>query len=216
MRKICFVAVVVSWMFFAGAALAVSTAASSTPDTGPMAALKGPIEQVIDILADPRYKDGAHSDEQLQRLWDIAHEIFDFEAIARGTLKRHRWQSFTPKQREEFTDVFTDFLGNNYFNQIKGKYRNERVVFVKETMKSDTKALVETKILRDAVEIPVDYSMWTRGGTWRIYNVIIEGASLLGNYRNEFERVLQNDPPDHLISLLKEKTEALKSQEAGK
>jgi phospholipid transport system substrate-binding protein len=89
-------------------------------------------------------------------------------------------------------------------------------VFVEETMKSDIKALVETKILREALEIPVDYSMWTRGGTWRIYNVTIEGASLLGNYRNEFERVLQKESPDHLIALLKEKTETLKAGKAGK
>ena len=210
MKRQWMITAAVFWVLFAGAASTIS-AAASTPAKGPMEALKGPIEQVIEILRDPRYKDGAHEEEQLDRLWDIAREIFDFEAIARGTLKRHRWQSFSPEQREEFTEVFTEFLGTNYFNQIQGKYHNEKVVFVEVTMKSDTKALVETKILRETVEIPVDYSMWTRTGSWRIYNVTIEGASLLGNYRNEFERVLQNEPPDHLIALLKQKTEALKA-----
>jgi len=199
----------VFWILVVGTA-SVSTAASK-PSTGPMEALRGPIEQVIEILRDPRYNDGAHEEEQLERLWAVAREIFDFDAIARGTLKRHRWESFTPEQREKFTEAFTQFLGTNYFNQIQGKYKNEKVVFAEETMKSDIKALVETKILRETVEIPVDYSMWTRGGTWRIYNVTIEGASLLGNYRNEFERVLQKESPDHLIALLKEKTEALKA-----
>ncbi len=183
--------------------------AAAQPDKGPLEALKGPIESVIAILRDPRYKDGAHAVEQWEKLWAVAEDLFDFEAIARGTLKRFRWEQFTPAQREAFTKAFTRFLGNNYFNQIRGKYHNEQVAFDDVTMKSDTKALVKTRILREAVEIPVDYSMWTRGGRWRIYNVTIEGASLLGNYRNEFERVLQNDTPDELISLLKKKADAL-------
>jgi phospholipid transport system substrate-binding protein len=189
--------------------------AEAQPEQGPMEALKGPIEGVIEILRDPRYKDGQNRQEQYEKLWNIAREIFDFEAIARGTLKRFRWQEFTPDQRTAFTEAFTDFLGNNYFNQIQGKYQNEQVVFDDVLMKSDTKALVKTRILREAVEIPVDYSMWTRGGSWRIYNVTIEGASLLGNYRNEFERVLQKESADHLISLLREKAEALADGKAG-
>jgi len=183
--------------------------AEAQPEQGPMEALKGPIEAVIEILRAPRYKDGQNRQEQYEKLWDIARQIFDFEAIARGTLKRFRWEEFTPDQRTAFTEAFTDFIGNNYFNQIQGKYQNEQVVFDDVLMKSETKALVKTRILREAVEIPVDYSLWTRGGRWRIYNVTIEGASLLGNYRNEFERVLQKESPDHLISLLREKAEAL-------
>lgn len=190
-------------------------AAEAQPEQGPMAALKGPIEAVIEILGASRYKDGQNRQEQYEKLWDIARQIFDFEAIARGTLKRFRWEAFTPDQRTAFTEAFTDFLGNNYFNQVQGKYQNEQVVFDDVRMKSETKALVKTRILREAVEIPVDYSLWTRGGRWRIYNVTIEGASLLGNYRNEFERVLQKESPDHLISLLREKAEALAAGKAG-
>ncbi|MGD8366593.1 MAG: ABC transporter substrate-binding protein [Desulfobacterales bacterium] len=183
--------------------------AAAQPDKGPLEALKGPIEAVIDILRDPRYKDGANAVEQWKKLWAIAGDVFDFEAIARGTLKRYRWEQFTPAQQEAFTKAFTRFLGNSYFNQVRGKYQNEQVVFDDVSMKSESKALVKTRILREAVEIPVDYSMWTRQGRWRIYNVTIEGASLLGNYRNEFERVLQKDPPDHLISLLEKKADQL-------
>ncbi len=194
----------------------IPATAAGGPDKGPLEALKGPIEQVIKILRDPRYHDGTHRQEQREKLWVVAKKIFDFEAIARGTLKRFRWEQFTPAQRDAFTKAFTDFLGNNYFNQIQGEYHNERVAFDDVIMKSDTKAMVKTRILRESVEIPVDYSMWTRGGRWRIYNVTIEGASLLGNYRNEFERVLQNNSPDHLISLLREKAKALAEGKASK
>ena len=176
----------------------------------PLDELKGPIEQVINILRDPQYKDASQKDLQREKMWEIARKIFDFEAIARGTLTRFRWDGFTPGQREEFTDVFTEFIGNNYFNKIQGEYHNEEVVFLKQEMFTDSKARVMTKIRRESIEIPVDYSMWIRNDRWKIFNVYIEGVSLLGNYRNEFERFLTNSSIGDLISELKKKVERQK------
>ena len=179
----------------------------------PLDELKGPIEQIINILRDPQYKDAAKKDLQREKMWEIARKIFDFEAIARGTLTRFRWDGFTPRQREEFTDVFTEFIGNNYFNKIQGEYHNEEVVFLKQEMFTESKARVMTKIRRESIEIPVDYSMWVRDGGWKIFNVYIEGVSLLGNYRNEFERFLTNSSIGDLISELKKKVDRQKKGE---
>jgi len=179
----------------------------------PLDELKGPIEQVINILRDPQYKDAAKKDLQREKMWEIARKIFDFEAIARGTLTRFRWDGFTPRQREEFTDVFTEFVGNNYFNKIQGEYHNEEVVFLKQEMFTESKARVMTKIRRESIEIPVDYSMWVRNDRWKIFNVYIEGVSLLGNYRNEFERFLTNSSIGDLISELKKKVDRQKKGE---
>ncbi|CAB5109335.1 hypothetical protein D3OALGA1CA_3549 [Olavius algarvensis associated proteobacterium Delta 3] len=192
--------------------ITVPAAQAVTEAPGPMQSLQKPVEQVLQILTDPRYNNRANIEEQKEKLWAIVGDVFDFEAIARGTLKRNRWKSFTPQQRSEFTDIFTRFLGNNYFNQIQGKLQNERIIFLSEVMKTEKKALVKTKIIRKAVEIPVDYSMWKRQGKWRIYNVHVEGTSLLGNYRNEFERVLRQDPPERLIEMLREKVETLTAE----
>jgi len=179
----------------------------------PLEELKAPIEQVISILRDPQYKATSKKDLQREKMWENARKIFDFEAIARGSLSRFRWDSCTPRQREEFTDVFTTFIGNNYFNKIQGKYHNEEVVFLKQEMLTESKARVLTKIKRESLEIPVDYSMWLRGGNWKIFNVYIEGVSLLGNYRNEFERFLTNSSADELILELKKKIERQKKGE---
>ena len=176
----------------------------------PLDELKGPIEEVINILRDPQYKDAAKKDLQREKMWEIARQIFDFEAIARGTLTRFRWDGFTPRQREEFTDVFTQFIGNNYFNKIQGEYHNEEVVFLKQEMFTESKARVMTKIRRESIEIPVDYSMWLRNDRWKIFNVYVEGVSLLGNYRNEFERFLTHSSIGDLISELKNKVEQQK------
>ena len=179
----------------------------------PLDELKGPIEQVINILRDPQYKDASKKDLQREKMWEIARRVFDFEAIARGTLTRFRWDGFTLRQKEEFTDMFTEFIGNNYFNKIQGEYHNEEVVFLKQEMLTESKARVMTKIQRESIEIPVDYSMWMRDGGWKIFNVYIEGVSLLGNYRNEFERFLTNSSIEDLISVLKKKVERQKKGE---
>ena len=179
----------------------------------PMDELKGPVEQIINILRDPQYKDASKKMLQREKMWEIARTVFDFEAIARGTITRYRWSGFTARQRQEFTDVFTEFIGNNYFKEIQSKYHNEKVVFLKQEMFSETKARVMTRIKRDSVEIPVDYSMWLRDGRWKIFNVYVEGVSLLGNYRNQFERFLTNSSVDDLILELKKKVEQQKKDE---
>jgi phospholipid transport system substrate-binding protein len=180
----------------------------------PLEELKGPVDQIVNILRDPQYNDPSKKELQREKMWEIARKIFDFEAIARGTITRYRWAGFTPQQREEFTDVFTKFIGNIYFKKIQSEYHNEKVVFLKQEMFTESKARVMTKIQRDTVETPVDYSMWLRDGHWKIFNVYVEGVSLLGDYRNQFERFLTNQSVQDLISALKKKVEQQKKEES--
>jgi len=175
----------------------------------PLDALSGPIGQFVDILKSPLYADAGTKDLQHEKMWEVARNIFDFKAISRGTLTRYRWKSMTPEQRDAFTAAFTEFIGNNYFNQIQGGYQNEEVVFLGQKMQSQTKARVMTKIVRETIDIPVEYSMWLRKGNWRIFNVYVEGVSLLGNYRSEFERFLSKKSPDELIAELRKKSQKL-------
>jgi phospholipid transport system substrate-binding protein len=181
--------------------------------TSPMDALKGPIDQIINILKDPQYKPAPKKELQREKMWEIARKIFDFDAIARGTITRYRWSEFTPKQREEFADVFTKFIGNIYFQKIQSEYHNETVVFLKQEMFTQSIARVLTKVQRGPNEIPMDYSMWLRDGHWKIFNVYVEGVSLLGNYRAQFERFLTNSSIEDLISDLKQKVEQQKKEE---
>jgi phospholipid transport system substrate-binding protein len=179
----------------------------------PMDELKGPVDQIVNILKDPQYKAASKKELQREKMWEIARNIFDFNAIARGTITRYRWADFTPKQQKEFIDVFTEFIGNVYFNKIQSEYHNEKVVFIKQEMFTESKARVMTKIQRDSVEIPIDYSMWLQDGHWKIFNVYVEGVSLLGNYRDQFERFLTNSSIEDLIAELKKKVEQQKKGE---
>lgn len=181
------------------------TAASAA--TGPATkAIEQPVRQIVAILEDPAYQNGAKYDEQRAKIIAVASPYFDFPAIAQATISRAHWTKFTPAQRTEFITTFTSFVTNLYVEQLQLNYGGEELQFVDEQLKSPTKAYVKSIVLgKNNVKTPVDYSLWLKDGKWKIYNVFIEGTSLLGNYRNEFDRVLANQTPADLILILKDK-----------
>ena len=98
-------------------------------------------------------------------------------------------------------------LGNSYIGRIQGEYEDERIVYQEQKKISTTKARVKTKILRRSNDIPVVYSMLQRDGSWKIYDVNIEGVSLVKNYRTQFGKILMKNSPSLLIERLKKKIE---------
>lgn len=175
----------------------------------PIDALRGPIETALGILQDPRYRAPGEKEAQKEKLWEIVRQVFDFEAITELAVGRN-WKRFNPDQRRAFTDEFSQLLGNTYLTKIQGGFNDEKVEFLSQELLSDTKARVKSKIIRQVDAIPVVYSMRPDGATWRIYDVNIEGVSLVQNYRSQFDQILSKDPPEALIERVREKN---KSQE---
>jgi phospholipid transport system substrate-binding protein len=178
----------------------------------PLEAVQGPIDKIISILNDPAYRDGAQKVIGREKIWAVVQEFFDFTEMAKRTLAQN-WPNFAPPQRKEFSLVFGEFLGNTYMNKIQKGYRDEKVVYLGEEMVSDGKAVVKTKIVRENVETPVDYSMMMQEGGWTVYDVRIEGVSLVKNYRTQFEKILMKSSPQELIERLKTKIEKQKQGE---
>ncbi|OEU52430.1 MAG: hypothetical protein BA861_08605 [Desulfobacterales bacterium S3730MH5] len=181
----------------------------------PLDSLKRSMDQGIVILKDPRYQDATDKELQREKMWETIQKIFDFTEIAKRTLARN-WRNFTPQQRQEFTDRFAELLKNTYLNRIQGKFEDEKVIYLSQDMITDSKALVKTKLLRKNKEIPIDYSMRLRNDTWRIYDVRVEGVSMVKNYRTQFNKILLNGSPAKLIERLKEKLELLKQAKEEK
>lgn len=169
----------------------------------PIDELQGPIQKGINILKDPQYHVDSKKELQREKIWEIIREAFDFVQVSKRALARN-WRDFTPKQRKEFTDAFAERLKNTYIDKIQGGFHNEEVVFLGQDMLSDKKAKVNTKIIREKIEIPIDYSMiLTKKGKWKVYDVNVEGVSLVQNYRKQFNDILAKDSPDQLIDRLK-------------
>ena len=176
----------------------------STYASEPFDILKEKIDRVFSVLNDKAYSDPSKKTEQHDILWGIIDEAFDFNGMARLTLAKN-WQAFTPEQQDDFSQVFGQFLGNTYLNKIQSTFSDEKVEYTGEELLTDTKAVVMTNLIRKGVKTPIYYSLQKNGALWKIYDVKIEGVSLLKNYRTQFSSILLKERPEGLITMLKEK-----------
>ncbi len=171
--------------------------------TDPLETLRGPVTQAVDILADPRYKAPDAKDEQTRKLRALVDQVFDFTEISRRTLARG-WLRFSPDQRREFTDLFSRLLTDVYISRIQGNYSGQKVAFGTQSVEGD-RAVVKSQVLREGIQTPVDYSLHMVDGNWRVYDVRVEGVSLVKNYRDQFRQILLNKGPEDLIAQVKKK-----------
>lgn len=182
--------------------MAVCPVAASTE---PMAVIKDPIDAVIAILNDPQYKAEGTKSAQRDKIWKIVKPMFDFDEISRRAVARD-WRRFSQTEKATFSDVFAQFLGNTYIDKIQGEYHNERIVYLGQDFYSDRYAEVKTHLVRETIETPVNYRLIkNRDGQWRVYDIIVEGISLVKNYRTQFASILKKKKPAQLIEQLNEK-----------
>jgi phospholipid transport system substrate-binding protein len=174
-----------------------------------MDALKEPIDRFIVVLKDPQYKDASKKEVQREKIWAIINEVFDFEAVSRLAVGQN-WKRFSDEEKKTFIKYFSDLLGTNYIRKIQEGYTNEKVSFLSQEKIADNRAMVKTKIVRQRSDIPVDYAMFLNAGKWRVYDVKVEGVSLVQNYREQFGQILINKPPAYLIDRVKTKAEEVR------
>ncbi len=173
--------------------------------TEPMAIIKVPIDRVIDILNDPQYKVAGTKLTQRNQIWKHVGPMFDFDEVARRAVAR-KWRDFADTEKAAFTDVFAQFLGNTYIDKIQGEYHNEQIVYLGQNYHSEVYAEVKTRIVRETAEIPVDYRMRKKSDDqWKVYDIIVEGVSLVKNYRSQFASILRKETPAQLIQRLNDK-----------
>jgi phospholipid transport system substrate-binding protein len=180
----------------------------------PMDVLKAPMDEALAILRDPQYKadDPAKKAEQREKFWAVVKPVFDFDELSKRTLARN-WEKFTDAQKTAFANVFAELLGNIYVDRIQGGYNDETIEFGEQILhESRPLAVVKTFIVSSRNRIPVDYSMIEIDGTWRVYDVKVEGISLVKNYRSQFKEILSKETPDQLIERLKDKVAEQKAK----
>ena len=180
--------------------LALAFASSASAAT-PTETLKAYSEHVVKILDDPGLKE--RKSERRAAVRKVAEDVFALDETAKRALGPH-WQARTPAEREEFTQLFADILETTYISRID-EYGGERVRYVSEKIDGDT-AVVQTRVVtRKAQEVPVDARMLKRGDKWYIYDITLEGVSLISNYRTQFDRIIRSSSYADLVKRLKDR-----------
>jgi phospholipid transport system substrate-binding protein len=178
----------------------------------PIEALQRGLEAGFRVLKGPEYSGADRKEAQQQQLRIILDQVFDFRVFSKKVLASN-WKNFTPQQRKEFVRVFAEFLGKFYMGKLQEKYKDERLIYVGQEMKSETRALVHVKVVWKGQKIPVDLRMIKRRGLWKVYDIEVLGISAVRNYRAQFKSLLSKETPDQVIERLKQKVEQIEQKQ---
>ena len=177
----------------------VRDAAAGTPTDQ----LRERIDRVVGILDDGGMKADPAARKAARR--GVAGEIFDFTEITKRALGRH-WLSASPAEREELVQLLTALLERSYMNRIE-QYSGERIAWIGESTTGDL-ATVRTHFMsKSGTAIPVDYRLARAGDRWLVYDVSIEGVSLVANYRAQFNKIIQTSSTQGLVERLRSRQE---------
>ena len=176
--------------------------------------LKSAIDRVLATVDNPALKGNGKIVERRAAVRKIANEIFDFAEIARRALGRY-WSPLSEAQHTEFVGLFEDLLERSYLSKIE-LYGGEKIVYGGERLDGDV-ATVGTKILtKNGTEVPVDYHLSKHGDRWMIYDINVEGVSLVSNYRTQFNKIIQTSGYSALVEKMKSKQTQFADEAAQK
>ncbi len=169
----------------------------------PKETVEAGVNKVVATLGDPAFKAKA-KDAQIAQIGEEIDSIFDFEELSRRTLGRE-WRKMKPAQQEEFVKLFKELLQGVYADRLLA-YSDQKIIFDKETILKKGRAEVQSFLqTTDGKKIPLFYRLSDKSGSWKVYDVIIEGVSMVKNYRTQFREILAKDSPEKLLQILRDK-----------
>ncbi len=186
---------------------ALVSASLSWAQEGATAQVKVTIEKVLGILRDPALKAPDKEEARRKKLKEAIYPRFDFTEMAKRSLGIH-WGKRTPQEREEFVKVFADLLELSYAKRLEA-YTDQEVFYTKEQV-DDKFGLVVTKIVstKENIDIPIEYKLLRQDNQWKVYDVVIDGISMVSNYRSQFNSIIQKSSYAELVQRMRVKQEA--------
>jgi phospholipid transport system substrate-binding protein len=174
-------------------------------DAGPMATVKDTVNQVLAIVSNPSYK-SARTRER-DKLRAVVAPRFDFTDMARSSMG-YSWRNLSPAQRQEFVDAFTRLLEASYMGKIEN-YNGQKIEYLRQTQNGDYSEVYTNIVPSGGEPISINYRLKNEGGTWKVYDVLIDNISLVGNYRAQFARIINEKGYNQLIALIKKKEQSI-------
>jgi phospholipid transport system substrate-binding protein len=178
--------------------VAVQVHADSGLDT-----VKSRINQVLAVLKDPALKSESAKELKKKRLRAIFDNTFDYAELSRSTLSRY-WDKLKPDQQTEFTQLYKALLEKLYMDEILS-YKDQEIVIGKERPLGENRVEVDTKVISEKLETPINFRLIFKNNQWWCYDFVIENISVVANYRSQFGRILTKDSPEKMLEDLRKK-----------
>ena len=194
-------------LLLTGAAVAALPAVLPA-ETGPRAEVQSTVDAIMALLQNGDIS----AEKRKEEISAMVRGRFDFRTMSQGVLATN-WKKASPDEKERFTELFSRLLETTYRERIDA-YNNERVEYLNEKIKGK-KATVDTLVVTTDVEIPVQYKMLNKGDGWLAYDVVVEGVSLVRNYRDSYRDIVKKEGMDGLLARMEEKIEELKTAPPG-
>jgi len=191
------------------AVLAVVLAVWQTPARAtagvPTEQIRSTVDRAILVLKDPRLKPAAKTKERRDQLKQILFGRFDFTEMAKRALGTN-WRRRTPKEQEEFVQLFTELVERAYADIIES-YTEEKILYVGEKLDGRYADVASKVLAGNGTEYSLNYKAHFVNSEWRVYDVIAENISVVNNFRSQFNRVIAKSSYAELVRRLREKAD---------
>jgi phospholipid transport system substrate-binding protein len=162
-------------------------------------------DQVLKILEDPQFQAPNRQAERQERLHKIAEQVFDWQEMARRALAVH-WRERTPQEQQEFVRLFRELIEGIYINRLESAIQEKREIqYVGEQVEGSRAAVKTIVLTKRNQQVPIEYRLSKVDGRWLIYDVFVEGISLVNNYRSQFNRIITSSSYNELVQKMKNK-----------
>jgi phospholipid transport system substrate-binding protein len=185
-------------------AVALSFTTGAIAASSPTEDVRTSVDAILLILQN----DELDKQQKRAEISKIVSQRFDFRAMSQRTLATN-WKKTSNEEKKQFIELFSQLIESSYVGKIEA-YTNEKVEFPGEKVKGK-KAVVETLIITSSADIPVNYRMYQKGDQWLVYDVIIEGVSLISNYRSSYQEIMKDEGFDGLLNKMQAKIDELSS-----
>jgi phospholipid transport system substrate-binding protein len=177
----------------------------------PQEKVRQTINDVMAILRDESLKAPERTEERRAKIRQAVTERFGFEEMAKRAMGRH-WRTLTAEQQQEFVPLFSDLLENSYISKIESYVGTQEIeiLYTKESIDKNGYALVRTEIVnkRD-LNFEIEYRLLANKGNWEVYDIVIEGVSLVNNYRTQFNKIIRQESYEALVKKMQLKSAQL-------
>ena len=174
----------------------------SAKEVSPTSDLKPVLKDLTAVLGDEKLKGNVHLVERREKILSIIKQGFDFREMSKRVLGK-TWREIDDKEQDRFTKLMTKLLENVYIGKLES-YSGQEIEFVEEKVKGE-RAQVTTLIENDNVKLPVHYIMRKTDSKWLVYDINIEGVSLVRNYQEQFKSILRKDDYKGLVKVIEDK-----------